>query len=80
MDTTKLSNNGRVVIPQRIREQYGWEAGTEFIVEGIEGGIALQPVKKIKPTTIDEVYGCLPYQGPRKSLADMEEGIRKGAR
>ena len=80
LETTKLSNKGQIVIPHRIREQYGWKAGVEFTVEGIEGGIALRPVKKIKPTALDEVYGCLPYKGPRKSLADMEEGIHKGAR
>ena len=80
METTRLSPKGQIVIPHRIRKQYGWDAGVEFAVEAIDGGIALRPIKESTPTTIEEVYGCLPYQGPRKSLQDMEEGIRTGAR
>lgn len=80
METTRLSHKGQVVIPYRIREQFGWKPGVEFTVEGFEGGIALRPVRELEPTTTEEVYGCLHYQGSRKSLQDMEEGVRKGAR
>jgi len=80
METTRLSHKGQVVIPHRIREEFGWEPGIEFSVEPIEGGVALRPIKELTPTTIEEVYGCLHYPGSRKSLQDMEEGIRKGAR
>ena len=80
METTRLSPKGQIVIPHRIREQFGWDPGIEFTVEEIDGGIALRPIRELTPTTIEEVYGCLPYQGPGKSLQDMEEGIRKGAR
>jgi len=79
METTKLSRKGQVVIPHQIREQFGWEPGVEFAVETIHGGIALRPINELEPTTTEEVCGCLPYRGPRKSLRDMEEGIRKGA-
>ncbi len=79
METTRLSRKGQIVIPHRIREQFGWGPGVEFAVEAIHGGIALRPITELKPTTVDEVCGCLPYRGPRKSLQDMEEGIRKGA-
>jgi AbrB family looped-hinge helix DNA binding protein len=80
MEKTRLSHKGQIVIPKKIRAQFGWEPGVEFAVEQIEGGIALRPIKPFEPTTINEVFGCLHYQGPRKSLRDMEEGIRKGAR
>jgi AbrB family looped-hinge helix DNA binding protein len=80
MEMTKLSHKGQVVIPHRIREAFGWESGVEFAVETIEGGIALRPLKAFAPTTIKEAFGCLQYQGARKSLKDMEEGIRKGAK
>lgn len=80
MEKTRLSHKGQVVIPHRVREEFGWEPGVEFAVEAIEGGIALRPIKAFKPTTVDEVFGCLHYKGPKKSLKDMEEGIRKGAR
>lgn len=80
METTRLSPKGQVVIPHRIREQFGWDPGIEFAVEMIDGGIALRPVRELAPTTVEEVYGCLLYKGPRRSLQDMEEGIRKGAK
>lgn len=80
MEKTRLSHKGQVVIPHRVREEFGWRPGVEFAVEPIEGGIALRPIKMFKPTTVDEVFGCLKYKGPKKSLKDMEEGIRKGAR
>ena len=80
METTRLSPKGQVVIPHRIRKQFGWDPGVEFAVETIDGGIALRPIRELPPTTVEEVYGCLPYRGPRKSLGDMAEGIRKGAR
>lgn len=80
METTRLSPRGQIVIPHRIREQYGWDPGVEFAVEIIDGGIALRPIEELTPTTVEEVYGCLLYQGPRKSLRDMEEGVRKGGR
>ena len=80
METTRLSPKGQIVIPHRIRQQLGWETGLRFEVEPIEGGIALRPIKELVPTTVEEAYGCLHYQGETKSLTDMEEGIRRGAR
>ncbi|MFH1568028.1 MAG: AbrB/MazE/SpoVT family DNA-binding domain-containing protein [Gemmatimonadota bacterium] len=80
VESTRLSNKGQVVIPHRIRKRFGWEAGVEFTVEAIEGGVALRPVSRLVSTTVEEVYGCLPYRGPRKTLADMESAIRQGAR
>ena len=79
MERTRLSNKGQVVIPHRIRKQFGWEAGLELAVEPIEGGIALRPVRGFAPTALDDVYGCLPYRGRRRSLADMERAIQRGA-
>jgi AbrB family looped-hinge helix DNA binding protein len=80
MEKTRLSHKGQVVIPYKIRQAWGWKPGVEFAVEPIEGGIALRPIKAFRPTTVEEVFGCLAYQGPKKSLRDMEEGIRKGVR
>jgi len=32
------------------------------------------------PTTLDEVAGCLHYNGPPKTLMDMEDAIERGVR
>ncbi len=80
METTRLSPKGQIVIPHRIREQLGWHPGVEFTVEMIADGIALHPIKQLTTTTTEDAYGCLRYKGKRKSLQDMEDGIRKGTK
>jgi len=80
MITTRLSNKGQVVIPKSIRTTYGLEPGVVFIVESIRDGIVLKPVKTFEPTMIDQVIGCVPYAGTKKTLEDMEAAIAKGAR
>jgi len=80
MDTTRLSEKGQIVIPKRIRTAYGWKPGVEFTIEDLSDGIKLRPVKTLEATTVEEVMGCIPYEGPRKTLKDMEEAIAKGAK
>lgn len=80
METTKLSSKGQIVIPQHIREAHHWEAGGEFAVVELEGGILLTPIKAFKPTSVTEVLGCLPYKGAKKSLLDMEQAILNEAK
>ena len=65
MSTTRLSSRGQIVIPKSIREAHNWTAGQEF--EIIESGntLVLRPKKPFPETTLDEVAGCLEYDGPR---------------
>ena len=80
MEKTRLSNKGQVVIPKAVRALHGWKAGLEFAIENVGDGIKLKPIKPYKDTKIDEVIGCVGYEGPVKSLQDMEAAIAKGAR
>jgi AbrB family looped-hinge helix DNA binding protein len=80
METTRLSEKGQIVIPKRVRAAHGWEPGLEFAIENSEEGIQLKPIKPFKKTTMKDVLGCIPYKGPRKSLADMKAAIEKGAK
>ena len=80
MEKTRLSNKGQVVIPKAIRALHGWKAGLEFVIENVVDGIKLKPIKPYKETKIDEVIGCVGYEGPKKSLQDMEAAIAKGAK
>ena len=63
-----------------MRQEQGWKPGVAFAVEPLDDGIALRPLNTFPPTATEGVFGCLPYRGDRKSLDDMGEGIRKGAR
>lgn len=78
METTRLSNEGQVVIPQSLRDAYHWESGQELIAIATEDGILLKPKKPFPETTLDQVLGCLRYQGTPQSLEDMEDAIRRG--
>ena len=80
METTRLSEKGQIVIPKRVRDIRGWEAGIEFLIEEFEDGIKLKPVKPFEETTIEDVLGCTHYDGPKKTLKDMEVAIAKGAK
>jgi AbrB family looped-hinge helix DNA binding protein len=80
MEKTRLSNKGQIVIPKTVRALHGWKPGIEFVIENIDDGIKLKPVKPYRETKIDEVIGCVGYEGPRKSLQDMEAAIAKGAK
>lgn len=80
MITTTMSTKGQVIIPKEVRERHGWDAGLSLELVEQEDGIVLRPVRATRRTTVDEILGCLPYKGPRKSLADMEAGIAKGAK
>ncbi len=78
MEITKVSNSGQVIIPEQLRKSHGWEAGQELIVIDTGDGILLKPKKPFAETTLNEVAGCLKYQGTPKSLDDMDDAIRQG--
>ncbi|MDJ0617708.1 MAG: AbrB/MazE/SpoVT family DNA-binding domain-containing protein [Calothrix sp. MO_192.B10] len=78
MEITKVSKEGQVIIPEQLRKSYGWEVGQELVVIDTGDGILLKPRKPFPETTLNEVAGCLKYQGKPKSLADMDDAIRQG--
>ena len=78
MTTTILSSKGQVIIPKPLRNALRWEAGQRLEVTDVAGGILLKPAQPFPATTLAEVAACLPYQGPSKTLAEMEEAIRQG--
>lgn len=78
METTKLSNQGQITIPEFLRNQYHWEEGQELTIIKHGDGILLKPKKSFSPTTLDEVAGCLKYQGKTKTIQEMEDAIAQG--
>lgn len=78
MEITKLSSKGQVIIPKALREAHNWEVGQEFIAIDMGNGILLKPKKPFPETTLDDVAGCLKYQGTPQTLEDMENAICKG--
>lgn len=50
--TTKMSSKGQVVLPEALRQMYGWGSGTAFTVLAYKGSIILQP---LQTPTDDEI-------------------------
>lgn len=74
--TVTVLKDGRVTLPASIRKQRGWEAGTDLVVLETPEGILLKRKERLFPSTRHEdVAGLLKYEGPQKSLADMDEAI-----
>lgn len=78
--TTRLSTKGQLIIPKEIRDRYGWEAGVELEIEDQGDHVVIRRAESLPETTLEELVGCAGYRGPRRSLADMEAAIAKGAR
>ncbi|MBE9169652.1 AbrB/MazE/SpoVT family DNA-binding domain-containing protein [Pleurocapsales cyanobacterium LEGE 06147] len=78
MKTTRMSSKGQVIIPKTLRDAHHWKEGQELIAIDMGDGILLKPKKPFAETTLDNVAGCLKYQGTPKSLEDMEDAMRQG--
>jgi AbrB family looped-hinge helix DNA binding protein len=80
MLTTKLSSKGQVIIPKEIRSRHHWEPGQELQAIDTDDGILLRPASPFPETMLKDVASCLSYSGKPRSLEDMEEAVKKGAR
>jgi AbrB family looped-hinge helix DNA binding protein len=80
MAKTRLSSKGQVIIPKAVRDRHGWRPGLELEVADRGDAVVLRPTKPYTPTTIDEVYGCLKYDGPPITIEEMDEAIEREAR
>ena len=78
MDITKLSSKGQVIIPKPVRSAHDWKSGQELVVIDMGDGILLRPRTPFSATNIRDVASCLKYSGKPKSLAEMEDAIKKG--
>lgn len=79
MDTTKMSSKGQVIIPKCLRNRYQWDAGQELIVIDSGDGVTLKAKRPFPPSELDRVAGSLKFDGPAKTIEEMEEAIATGA-
>ena len=73
--TTTVSTKGQVILPKAIRRALRWEAGTRLVVENTPEGVLLKPEPAFAETRPEDVFGCLAYDGPPKSLSEMQAGV-----
>jgi AbrB family looped-hinge helix DNA binding protein len=80
MEIAHLSSEGQVILPKALRAAQEWKPGQELIAIEVGDGILLKPKKPFQETTLEEVAGCLKYQGEPKSLDELDDAIRQGVR
>ena len=73
--TTIISTKGQVILPKAVRDQHHWGAGTRLVVENTSDGVVLKAEPVFPPTKPEDVFASLPYDGPPKSIEEMDAGI-----
>lgn len=73
--TTTVSTKGQVILPNAVRRRRRWDAGTKLIVEETADGVLLRAAPLFPPTTVDQVAGMLKYDGPAKTLEEMDAAV-----
>lgn len=77
---TTLSTKGQVILPKAVRDRKRWQSGTRLIVEERPDGVLLRQEPLFKPTRHEDVFGSLRYDGPAKTIEEMNEGVLEEAR
>ena len=80
MPRTRISSKGQVVLPKEVRDRQGWPPGTELEVEAQGNVVVLRPARPLPRTTLDDVIGCIPYDGPPVSIDEMDAAVEEAAR
>jgi AbrB family looped-hinge helix DNA binding protein len=80
LDTTRLSSKGQIIIPKALRDARGWQPGTAFEIEEVDGGVLLRAVRAFPITKLEDVSGSLVWNGPARTLADMDAAVAREAK
>jgi AbrB family looped-hinge helix DNA binding protein len=80
MKVTRLSSKGQITLPKALRASHKWEAGQDFVVIVVDtgNGVLLKPEKPFPETKLEDVAGCLAYQGEPKTIEEMNVAINRG--
>ena len=70
-----LSPKGRVTLPREILRTLRWSAGTRLLVENTPDGVLLKPEPVPAETRPEDVFGSLTYDGPPKTVREMNAGV-----
>jgi AbrB family looped-hinge helix DNA binding protein len=80
MEKTKLSTKGQIIIPKSLRTSHHWETGQELEALDMGDGVLLRPASPFPPTRLNDIASCLPYRGLPRTIEEMEEAIKAGAK
>ena len=77
MQTTHLTHQRHVIIPKKVCDAYHLDIGQELEIELTPQCILLKPKTAFPKTNIDDIAGCLAYQGKAKTVEEMDDAIRQ---
>src|SRR3546814_9652511 len=77
---TTVSTKGQVILPKAIRERLHWKAGTRLVIESTPDGVSLKAAALFPRTEVDAVFGSLAFDGPAKSIEEMDAAVVAEAR
>lgn len=73
--TTVVSSKGQVILPKEVRSGRDLAPGTRLFVEDTPEGVLLRKAPAFPPTRFEDVFGCLPWSGPPKTVEEMNEAV-----
>ena len=68
---TVISTKGQIVIPKRLRDQWGLASGTRVKIEGTSIGIQITPVAARNARAVLKGLGIAGYKGKPLAIEDM---------
>jgi bifunctional DNA-binding transcriptional regulator/antitoxin component of YhaV-PrlF toxin-antitoxin module len=77
--TTIVSTKDQVIPPKAVRDLRKWPAGTRLTVETTADGVLLRAAPHFAPTAIETFFCALAYDGPPKSIEEMDAAIARKA-
>lgn len=78
--TTVMSTKGQVILPKALRESRNLRPGARLVIEETAEGILLKSAPLFPPSRPEDVFGMVNYDGPPKTLEEMDEGIASAVR
>lgn len=74
-----ISTKGQLVLPKALRDRLKWAPGTRVMLEESGNGVMMRLEPQYSRTTMAEVYGILKYDGPPRTIEDMDAGVLEEA-
>jgi len=78
--TTVVSTKGQVILPKAVRQHCDWPPGTRLVVQETTDGVLLRRAPLFEVTNMSDVYGSLNYDGPTRTIDEMDAAVLAEAR
>ena len=69
---TVISTKGQIVIPKRLRDQWGLASGSRVKIESTSAGIQITPVAARNAKAVLKGLGLAGYRGKAIAIEDMD--------